>query len=386
MPAPTKSLQQFVNDMVATWAAELKIEPNLPDSSLTLAFFNAAGAQLDFQTVVALACVDFARATTCQGPDLDSYMADFEFDRLPPTYAGGPVTISTSTSNSEPILIPPGTIIQTSGQNPIQFQLIADANQSAWNVSLDAYVLPANENSITATAQALVAGPGSNVQTGQLIQLANAVGGVTTVTNPSPIINGLIGEADDAYRARFVLSFFGQNWGTRAGILAAALGVQAGLNVQIFENVNSSNVSQPGTVMVIVDDGSGSPPSPLISAIQTAVNAVRPIGIQVIVQGPTKTTVTASLNIRIVIISGSTETNSNVQTNAQTALLDYINSLTIGETLYLQKLNQIAIDADPNIVTTQAGNTLIDGSQADISPAAFGVLRAIQSGVVVGTF
>lgn len=382
MPPPSKTLQQFVDDMESTWASELDITPNLSSGSFTLAMFYAMAAQLDFQTVAMLATVAFARATTATGSDLDSWMAQFGVTRLGATLASGPVTLSTLVANTAAAVIPVGSVVQTAGSNPIQYQLIADTNQSAFSQSANAYILPSGQLSITATAQALVAGGTSNVQAGQLVQFASAVNGISNVSNGAAIINGVSGETDDALRTRFVLKFFGQNWGTKAGIMAAALGVQAGLDVVVFENVNAEDSSQPGTVMVIIDDGSGSPPSGLINSVITAVQAVRPIGIQLIVQGPNKSTVTIALNIKV----ASTGVTSTVQANVQNALLNYTNGLTIDQELYLQKLNQIAIDADPNVITTEASATLINGMQLDVTAPTFGVIRTIKSNVTVGTF
>ena len=54
-----------------------------------------------------------------------------------------------------------------------------------------------------------------------------------------------------------------------------------------------------GSFVVTVDDGSGSPSTALLSTVQTAIDAVRPVGSIFSVQPPTVLTADVSLTITV---------------------------------------------------------------------------------------
>ena len=164
------------------------------------------------------------------------------------------------------MLVFPGVVVQTVG-GAIQYQVVADSTQAAWNATLGAYVLAQGDTSITVTVQALVAGPTSNVIAGQLSQLATPVPGITVASNAAPITNGLPAESDNNFRARFVLWVNSLSKATQNAILAAVAGVQQGISINLLENRKSSNQTALGQFTAVVDDGSGDPPDSLLAAI-----------------------------------------------------------------------------------------------------------------------
>lgn len=377
---PSRTFQDFLADMIAAWAANTNTTPALQSGDPLLAIFQAVAAQDVFLESVVTALINLTRAQTSAGSDLDTWMAQFAFTRLPATSAVGGVTLGANAVHSAPVSIPAGTVVQTTGGG-IQYQLIADTTQSAWSSGSNAYILPANTLSINATAQALVAGAASNVQANQLVQFPSPIAGVDTVTNPAAIGNGLNAETDSAFRNRFVLYLTTLSKATSGAIYEAAISVQEGLDVVLLDNSNINGTFTPGEYVVVVDDGSGNPPSSLLTAVSQAVGAVTAFTVQWDVVGPTLTNVTISLAVQV----SSGYVPSTVTANVQTAVAAYVNALTIEAPLYISGIISSALSV-PGVSSVQAGTTLINGAQSDIIPSARGVVRTTAGSVSVSTY
>ena len=171
----------------------------------------------------AVAVNKLTRAATSEGADLDTFMADFSFPRLPATYAGGVVKFGVNQVKSNDVLIRLGTIIQTE-DGTIQYEVIADSNQSGYSDEQGSYILTAGQLSVNVAVKAKLPGSSSNVQAGVLKQIVTGGVGASSVTNLIPIDNGAEAESDEAYRERFKLFINAVNARTTgAGILSAAL-------------------------------------------------------------------------------------------------------------------------------------------------------------------
>ena len=362
-----KTQSQFVADMTNAFGGSLGIAPNLiPGQDPELAILEATAAQdvyLEFLLQVIWAA---ARASTATGPDLDTFVNDFGLTRLPATYAQGPVTLSTLTAPVTPVPIAVGTIVQTPG-GAIQYQLVADTTQTAWSPALNAYVLQAGQTSITATAQATVAGSVDNVQPGQLTQFGTAVAGVTTVTNTVAITNGLDQETDTALRARFVSYLASLSKATEQACLFAINSVQQGLDVLPLENTNAAFGAQNGTNLFVVDNGTGSPPSSLLNSVIAALDNTRAFGIQVAVIGPKVVPVTIAATV--ITVPNPTATSSVIQSNVQNAVLNYISTFQLSagsQYLYLNNIIDVISGSDPNIVAVPNGTATLNGAATDL--------------------
>lgn len=379
-----KTLAQFVADQTTAYGSSLGILPNLQPGDPERAIFEASGTQDVFIESLLQIIWTAARASTANGPDLDSFCADFNFYRLPATYAQGPVILSALSAPSVQVPIATGVLVQTPG-GAIQYQLIADTSQSSWSPTLNSYVLPAGQTSITATAQATVAGSADNVQPGQLTQFATGVAGIATVTNGAAITNGLDQEKDPAFRARFVQYLASLSKATVEAYLSAANSVQQGLDLLPLENTNVNLQAQAGINTMIVDDGTGTPSSTLLNSVLTALNGVRAFGIQAAVKAPTVTNVSVVLGI--VLIQNQTLTNAAIQANVQAAVVNYINTVVQlsddSQYLYLNNIVEVAKDADPNVYAVVLGSVTLNGVAADLLIGIGGLPRTTTASVTV---
>lgn len=386
MPLQTKTYEQFLSDIVTTWASLLYLSPNLRSGDPLLAVFQSVVlGGLIFVQSQAVRVNKLTRAATSDGPDLDSWMNDFSFPRKPAQYASGTVQFSVNRVLNSVVKVPIGAIIQTKDAT-IQYQVVVDTTKTAYSPTDNAYILPANDLSIDVQVQAVEPGASQNVQVGALSQIVSTMTGINNVTNLAPIENGQDPEVDDAYRSRFKLFINSVNGkATPGGILSAALDVPGVVAAALIENQDQYGTARRGYGVVVVDDGSGAPSSTLLNTVFEAIfQAVRGFTIGFVVVGPTKVSVNIALNIRI---NPAAQNPSQVQLNATNAVIDYVNSLQIGEELYLENLAYVAKFSDPvNVLSVQPGSTKINNSAADLIVSPQSVIRTDNTRTNIGTY
>jgi len=308
------------------------------------------------------------RLATSNGPDCDSFGADFGFTRLPAVAAQGAVTFARFTPSIAAI-IPLGTIISTPG-SAVSFMVVADTTNAAYSALAGGYNLAAGVTSLNAAVVANVAGSAGNIQAGAISVIGTALPGIDTVTNANAFTGGIDPESDAAFRTRFGNYLASLSKATGIAIGAAIAGIQQGLSYTISENINQAGAAQPGHFVVTVDDGSGAPPVSLLGAVQQAVNTVRPVGSSFSVQGP----VVLLANISMTLTTASGSPHEVAVAAVASAIETYIASLGIGGSLNYTRLAQEAYAASTSV--TNVSNIQLNGAMADLAPPLFGVIRA----------
>jgi uncharacterized phage protein gp47/JayE len=308
------------------------------------------------------------RAATSRDADLDSWMADFSVTRLPAVAATGSVTFS-RISPGMVSLIRPGVLARTADGTQT-FQVSVDTTNAAWAPANNGYMLAAGVAAVSVPVIAQTRGAAGNVLAGAITLLASAMPGVDSVTNITAFQNGVDAESDSALRTRFQNFIASRSRATPLAVGYAISSIQQGLSYTIQENVDASGQSHVGSFLVTVDDGSGNPSSALLSTVQQAVDAVRPIGSIFAIQPPAVTTANVSLTLTV----AATASKPQVVALVGAALSQYINGLAIGMTLPLTKLAQIAYAASPDVMNV--GQLLVNSSTGDVTPSASGVVKA----------
>jgi phage-related baseplate assembly protein len=308
------------------------------------------------------------RAATSNGADLDSWMADLTLTRLPAVAASGIVTFSRFTPDMS-ALVPVGALIRTADGTQT-FAVSLDTAQSSWSATSNGYVVPAGAASLDLPVIAQTPGSAGNVQAGTISLLASALPGIDSVSNLTTLQNGLDAEADDAFRSRFHNFIASRSRATPLAVGYAVSSIQQGLNYTIQENTDPSGQLHMGSFVVTVDDGSGAPSTALLSTVQTAIDAVRPVGSIFSVRPPT--VMIAGISLTITVAVGTSK--APVQALVGNAIGIYINSLPIGAGLPLTRLAQIAYSASTAVVNV--GAVLANGSANDITVSVGGVVKA----------
>ncbi len=269
-------------------------------------------------------------------PDVDSYCAPFNVLRGGTQYASGSVTLSAPSPVTSNLIIPVGGIVTT--QSGLQFAIVPDTNQSAFNAVDNGYVLATGQTSVTVTVKCLTGGTIGNVQAGQIQNLyggpgAIVISGITTVSNPGAFTNGSAYESDAAYIARFALAVSTGRTATYSALGAAILALQTGLTYSIGDRLNADGSAHAAYFTAVVAElgQSGATSPSLLAAARTALEGnpaagippVRGIGISYQVISPTILTVTPSATIA----AAPGYTKSIVQSNAAAAYVSLVEAI-----------------------------------------------------------
>lgn len=308
------------------------------------------------------------RAATATATDLDSWVADYGVTRLAAVAATGNVTFARFTPTNA-ATIPVGATVQT-GDGSQVFAVIADTTNGNYSSTTGNYTIPAGTASIAVKVQAVTPGAGANVVIGAINTLSTAISGVDTVTNAAAFTNGANAETDAALRTRFVAYVASLSKATAQAVGYAITSLQSGLTYTLTENQQYPGTTDYGYFYVVVDDGTGSPGSTLLTSVQNAVNAVRPVTSRFGVFAPVVVTAGATMTATIAAGYDSVATKLLVKN----AVTNYINTLALGQTLAYTRLSQVAYDASPGV--TNITGLLVNGATADISATNQQVVKA----------
>ena len=146
---------------------------------------------------------------------------------------------------------------------------------------------------------AMVAGSQGNVLPSTVTLLASAVAGLDFVNNRTAITGGQDPESDQAFRSRFANYFAARSRATIDAVTYAISQVSADLKLILQENVDASGSVRPGSILVIVDDGTGSISPTLLHSLSLAIDAVRPVGTVFSIQPPQLVLVQINLSIAL---------------------------------------------------------------------------------------
>jgi uncharacterized phage protein gp47/JayE len=370
MKLPLQTFTSLVQGMATATQSASRQPLDLSTGSTLRAVLEAnASIGLWLQWLI-LRVLQMTRAASSTGDDLDSWAADFSLSRLPARSSSGLAAFSRNIGTYT-AFVPVGALIRTNDAAQT-FTVVQDTSHPLWNDVQNGYLLPAGTLAGELPVQALVPGSAGNVQPGTLSMLATAMPGIDAVSNSAAFCDGMDAESDAALRARFQSFLASQSRATKAAIGYAISSVQQGLAYAITENVDALGNPSLGTFVVTVDDGSGAPSDSLISAVYTAVDAMRPLGTTFSVRAPTLVPVTVSI---------ATQTKLGADRNAAigklaNAVSNYINTLPIGAGLLLTRVAQLAYDADTGIEAV--GAILLNGVSNDLTPGTHGVLKTKQ--------
>ncbi len=360
-------LQTFTTLVAAAAAAVQGSAKQLIDltvgSTLRAVLEASASVGLWMQLLI-LQVLQMTRAATSAGADLDSWVADFGLTRLAAVAATGSVTFTRFTPTNA-ALVPLGTQVKTADAM-VAFDVTQDATNATWNATLNGYLIPAGQASVTVPVVAEMAGSSGNVQANTITLISAAISGVDTVTNALAFTNGIDAETDAALRARFQNYINTRSQATPAAVGYAVSSVQQGLTWTIQENTAASAIDTPGNFVVTVDDGTGEPNSALLANVQIAVDAVRPVGSTFQVQAPG--VVAADISLSVTAAAGYTQAQAVAAVG--TALTAAVNGGGMGVGFMFGSIYQVALNcpsvAAAELVTLNGGTSDLTATQAQV--------------------
>jgi uncharacterized phage protein gp47/JayE len=367
MQLSLRTFSTLVQNMAVAVQANAKQLLDLnPGSTLRAVLEANASLGLWMQWII-LQVLRTTRAATSDGADLDSWMSDLSLVRLPAAAATGTVTFLRMTPTAA-ALVPAGALVRTADGTQT-YVVSADTLHPSWVPASNGYRIAAGLAGLDLPVAAQNPGSAANVQPGTVSMLASAMPGVDSVSNGTAIQNGLDAEGDEAFRARFRNYIASRSRATPVAVGYAVSSIQQGLTYAIQENLDPAGQARVGHFVVTVDDGSGTPSTSLLSTVQDAIDAVRPIGSTFSVQPPVVLNVDVSLNIEVTAGTAKAPVSAVVGN----AVSSYINALPIGANLPLTRLAQIAYGASPDVVSV--GQLQANGGTSDITPPVAGVVK-----------
>jgi uncharacterized phage protein gp47/JayE len=252
---------------------------------------------------------------------------------------------------SADIKIPKGTLVYNDVSNFVtkqySYALAADVTIPAGSKMVYGRVEPAfADNSHVAAINSLVR--------------HNFVAPPTVVvhcTNPKEVQSVLNSESDSSYRRRIISSMKTKVSGTAESVRFAALAVKGVRDVRIREA--SYGI---GSCDVIVVPEASAGLSKMGEDVLQAIAAVKPVGIKFNVRMAEK--VAVSVNMNVTISTGNSSNTVNfVGRQAERFITRYLNSLTIGDTLSVSRLEQVALSSSDLIRGVIINSITANGKQ-----------------------
>lgn len=360
MPITQQSANTLISNQVAAIQAYSNSFQQFTPGSILLSCVesNTYAVGLWLQAII-MQLLATTRAATSQGSDLDTWCSDFNFFRLPATFASGNVTFSRFTNTAQAI-VPFGATVQTAnGSNT--YTVITDPTNVNYNQGLGGYVIAANTTSINVPVQCNIAGSSGNAAIAAIALLGTGIPFVDTVTNAAALTNGFDVETDLAFRTRFITYINTLPRATKAAIGYAITSLGQNYTFSLTENLNYNQSTHLGYFYAVIDDGSHATPNATLNTVLSNIELYRPFTVQYAGFAP----VTTAANVSMTITTATGFVHAAVVTIVSTALTSYLNSLTLGVSLSYTRLEQIAYDASPGVINVQS--VLLNSATSDLT-------------------
>lgn len=259
-----------------------------------------------------------------------------------------------------------------------------DVNGNAWNLPPTITLNGSGTATVTATCQ--VAGPVTALA-GQIINIATPTSGWTGVTNAQAATPGRNVETDSELRARQAYSVANPSQALTTGILGGVLAVTGVVGAQLYENDTSSPVStingvpNPGnypanSITLVVNGGVDTDIASAIATRKTpgcytngdqSDTVLDRFGVATTIRFYRPTTKTIDVAITIKALNGY---NSTIGTQAQQAIVNYINSLVAGQNVVLSQLEYAAASVNTNPASPYFSITSLTAAIDPASPGS----------------
>jgi|GEM_PF-1184403 len=277
--------------------------------------------------------------------------------------ATGVVTFVTATSGTPPpasqaVLIPAGTIVQTTGGT--QFQTTQDVT------------LAVGATSVSVPVVAVTAGAAGNCPQGAINTIVSAIPYPLYVTNGALIANGSDAETPAATMLRFTAKVMSLPASTPVAIANACIGVTApGSSEQVLYStvyepwIEQAQGSQTAGYQVYIDNGSGTASSGLVAAVAALLPGNRAAGLIGYADAgvPRSVAAVTPVNWSVVVTATLLDSTTAAANTAsvQTAVQAYAASLQFGASPAASQINTAVGNALAGF-TSSYSVALLDGS------------------------
>lgn len=207
----------------------------------------------------------------------------------------------------------------------------------------------------TVSAQAEATGTEYNTSVGTINELIDVPDGITDVTNSTIFLGGTDPEGMEAYRTRVLEFIRNPQTGSKSDLETWAEEIDGVEEATAFPNDNLG-VATNGHVTVRISGPNGVVPVQAVIDATSAVLIERDLA-NVAVHVTTFTQVPTNVTVTITLLTGYTL--ADVTANVQQAIIDYINSVHVGGTVYTAGISD-AIFGLPGVATVVVNTPATD--------------------------
>lgn len=214
---------------------------------------------------------------TASGEALDRHAALRSLKRRKAGKAAGVIRFFAASDRTEAAQIPKGTVCVTA--------------EGLRYVTTQAGAIPMGETQIDLKAEAAEAGAAWNVAAGRIVHLTLPPAGITACNNPAAFTSGSDEEDDETLRNRVMATYTRLANGANAAFYEQAAGSCDGVAaVKVLPRNRGI-----GTVDVVIAAQGGVPDQTLLDAVQSHLDSIREIAVDVQVTAPTAKNVNLSI-------------------------------------------------------------------------------------------
>ena len=293
---------------------------------------------------------------TAQGEQLDLHGQLRGVTRREADWARGVLRFSLDSARDNPVPIPLGTVCMTAGQ--LRFVTTQEGSIQAGELYGDV------------EAQAVEAGAAGNAAAGTILIMAAAPTAVSACVNPEAFAGGRDREDDESLRQRIL-----ETYARLANGANAAYYKQAALS---FGDVVAAQVVPRsrgvGTVDVVVATQAGIPEEELLEEIETHIQNMREIAVDVQVLAPTAVTVNVALSVEP---AEGTDGETAVD-QAEEALQGWFTGERLGQSVRLAELTALVFGL-PGVANCTITAPAADVAITDTQLPVLGTLSVTQA-------
>lgn len=246
---------------------------------------------------------------TATGSWLDLHGESRGLTRSQEQKAAGSVTFYRTSAASSDLLIPQGTVVGSSL-----------GGGACWVTTQEA-TLTQGSTSVEVPVECTVAGNQGNASIGQADTLISTLPGISSVANTKAITGGSRREEDESFRKRVLDSFLNP----ATGVSLTGLEQEA---MQVTGMHSAKAVYQgEGLAVIYVASYDRSNTTTLVSQVQQRLNAVRPLGYNLVSSAATNLT----LNLSVKLYATGAQSAADLTAAAKEYLEEAVRNLSIGE-------------------------------------------------------
>lgn len=285
---------------------------------------------------------------TATEQQLEYHASERGLERKSAVCSTGTLTFSRDTTLDYDVLIPIGTICSTTGVNGTRYK------------TTQTTVLKSGDLSVTVNAQSCEGGADKNASIGSITVMIDPPAGITSVTNEVAFIGCAAEETDSELRARILNSYKNISNGTNSAFYKEEILKYDGVHSVSVVPLARGN----GTVDIYVAGKGGILSNNDISRIQSNIDKLREINVDIKVKSPTL--VNSGITATVYVKDGYVF--NDVKNNCIDAITKYYNNLGIGEPRLLAEVGEVIyhVEGVRNYVYPLGGNLDVNATSSQL--------------------